>query len=171
MSKKTILFLTHYFPPEVNAPANRTYEHCRIWAKSANVKIITNFPNHPQGRIFEGYKNKLHQKEIIDGIEVHRLLTFITANEGFLLRTFNYIFFMLAAVVFTLVSRIKFDIVIATTPQFFCGLAGKYISKLRHKPFILELRDLWPESIIAVGAIKNKNVINFKIHRMRLKEM
>lgn len=156
-----LLFLTHYFPPEVNAPASRTYEHCRIWAKEIKVTVITNFPNHPDGKLFPGYRNKLIQKEKIDGIEVIRLLTFITPNEGFLLRTINYVWFMTAAVLYVLFSGFKFDIVAATSPQFFCGLAGKYISLLRNKPFILELRDLWPDSIVAVGALKNKTALGF----------
>ncbi|MBL1215443.1 MAG: glycosyltransferase family 4 protein [Ignavibacteriae bacterium] len=154
-----ILFLTHYFTPEVNAPANRTFEHARRWVNDADVTVLTNFPNHPDGQIFEDYKNKLVQKENINGINVVRIWTFITPNEGFVLRTLNFLIYMFGAILYTLFSRIKFDVVIATTPQFFCGLAGKYISKIKRKPFILELRDLWPESIIAVGAIKNKTII------------
>lgn len=158
-----ILFLTHYFPPEVNAPANRTFEHCRQWVKEpdVDVTVITNFPNHPDGKIFPGYKNKLFQKEKIDGIEVIRVLTFISANEGFLLRTTNYVFFMVMSILYVLFSRIKFDIMVATSPQFFCGLAGKYIAKLKRKPFILEIRDLWPESIVTVGAITSQRIIDF----------
>ncbi|MGE5401182.1 MAG: glycosyltransferase family 4 protein [Ignavibacteriales bacterium] len=160
MTRKHVVFLTHYFPPEVNAPANRTYEHAREWAKDLDMTIITNFPNHPDGKIFPGYKNRLIQKEVIDGINVVRLWTFVTPNEGFLLRTTNYLVYMLAAIIYVIFSGIKFDLVIATTPQFFCALAGNYISKVRKKPFILELRDLWPESIIAVGALKNRMIIN-----------
>lgn len=159
MKKTNILFLTHYFPPESNAPANRTFEHCRNWVKEANVTVITNFPNHPDGKIFTGYKNKLIQREIVEGINVVRLWTFITPNEGFLLRTLNYLVYMFAAFIYGVFTKAKFDVVIATTPQFFCGLAGKYISIIRRKKFILELRDLWPESIIAVGALKNKMII------------
>ena len=158
--KKHLLFLTHYFPPEVNAPANRTFEHCKLWVTDIEVTVITNFPNHPDGKIFPDYKNKLVQKENNSGINVVRLWTFITPNEGFILRTLNYIIYMMAAVTYVLLSRIKFDVVIATTPQFFCGLAGKFISQLKNKPFILELRDLWPDSIVAVGALKNKTIIS-----------
>ncbi|HEX2960281.1 MAG TPA: glycosyltransferase family 4 protein [Ignavibacteriales bacterium] len=167
MKKDHILFLTHYFPPEVNAPANRTYEHAREWIKEADVTVITNVPNHPDGRVFPGYKNRLIQKEVIDGINVVRLWTFITPNEGFLLRSLNYTVYMLAAIIYVLISGIRFDLLIATTPQFFCGLAGKYIARLTRKPFILELRDLWPESIIAVGAVKNKAVIRM-LYRMEM---
>ena len=61
--KKHLLFLTHYFPPEVNAPAARTFEHCKQWVKNIDVTVITNFPNHPDGKIFPGYKNSLVQQE------------------------------------------------------------------------------------------------------------
>lgn len=159
--RKKIIFLTHYFPPEVNAPANRTFEHARQWAENIDITVITNFPNHPDGKIFPGYKNKLIQKEKMGKIDVIRLWTFITPNEGFVLRTLNYVIFMLVSVFYVFFSRIKFDLVISTTPQFFCGLAGKYVAKLRRKPFILELRDLWPESIVAVGALQNRRIISF----------
>jgi glycosyltransferase involved in cell wall biosynthesis len=53
----------------------------------------------------------------------------------------------------------KADVVISTSPQFFCGLAGYFLSRLRRLPWILEIRDLWPESIVTLGAIKNRFVI------------
>jgi glycosyltransferase involved in cell wall biosynthesis len=68
---------------------------------------------------------------------------------------------MIVSVLYVVLSGLKFDLVIATSPQFFCGLAGKYISKIKNRPFILEIRDLWPESIVAVGAMKNKILIKF----------
>lgn len=164
---KSILFLTHYFPPEVNAPANRTHEHAKEWTKTNNVTVITNFPNHPDGKIYPGYKNKLLMKETIDGINVIRLWTFITPNEGFVLRTINYIIYMVISFLYVMLSGIRFDVLIATTPQFFCALSGKYIAALKRKPFILELRDLWPESIINVGALTNKAIIGI-LEKMEL---
>jgi hypothetical protein len=94
-----ILFLTHYFPPEVNAPATRTYEHAKEWVKDENifVTVITNNPNHPEGVLYEGYENRWFQKEEIDGIEVIRVKTYLTANEG-LKRTINFLFYMLMAI-------------------------------------------------------------------------
>ena len=60
-----ILFLTDNFPPEVNAPANRTFEHCLEWQKlGAEVTVITCVPNFPQGKVYEGYKNKWMQVEM-----------------------------------------------------------------------------------------------------------
>jgi glycosyltransferase involved in cell wall biosynthesis len=156
-----ILFLTHYFPPEVNAPASRTYENSRRWVgDDCRVTIITCAPNHPNGIIYPGYKNRLWQWEQIDGIDVLRVKTYLSANKGFFKRTLNYISFMLSAVFFCrLVGSV--DVVVSTSPQFFCGMAGYFIARIKRRPWILEIRDLWPESIIAVGALKNRFIIRW----------
>lgn len=154
-----ILFLTDNFYPEVNAPANRTYEHCREWVKcGAEVVVITSVPNFPKGKVFEGYKNKLHQTEIIDGIKVVRVWTYISANKGIVKRTLDYLSFAIMAFFTSLFY--KADIIIATSPQFFTAVAGAFSSLIKRTPWILEVRDIWPESIVAVGAIKNKNIIS-----------
>jgi len=155
-----ILFLTDNFFPESNAPANRTYEHCREWVKKGvEVTVITCVPNFPKGEVFSGYKNKLYQKEIIDGIKVVRVWSYITANEGTIKRILDYISFAVMGFIISLFH--KTDIIIATSPQFFTAIAGAFSSIFKRKPWILEVRDIWPESIVAVGAIKNKKVINF----------
>lgn len=155
-----ILFLTHYFPPEVNAPASRTFEHCKQWVREGNeVTVVTCTPNHPSGKVYPGYENRLFQREEIEGIDVVRIWTYLAANQGVLKRTVNYISFMIMAIL-SAPKIPKSDVVISTSPQFFCGLAGYFISRLMYIPWILEIRDLWPESITAVGAIKNKLIIN-----------
>jgi len=150
-----ILFLTDNFPPEVNAPASRTFEHCREWVKSGHkVTVLTCAPNFPRGRVYEGYKNKLWQSEELDGIKVVRVLSYITANEGFLGRTLDYVSFMLSAIVMAPFIR-RVDIVIGTSPQFFTACAAYAVSACKRIPFVFELRDLWPDSIKAVGAMKD----------------
>ena len=154
-----IIFFTHYFPPEVNAPAARTYEHCKEWvSKGHKVTVVTAVPNHPQGRVYPGYKNKFYQKEKIDGINVIRVWTYVTANEGFVKRIFNYLSYMFA-VILLIPFLPRHDVFVSTSPQFFCGFAGFFVKLIRRTPWILEIRDLWPESIVAVGAIKNKSII------------
>ncbi len=149
-----ILFLSHYYPPEVNAPASRTSEHCREWVKAGHkVTVVTCAPNHPAGRLYEGFRNRLFQRATIDGVEVVRVWTFLAANEGFLLRTLNYLSFMLGATL-ALPRLQRPDIVISTTPQFFCGLTGLVARNFRRAPWILEVRDIWPESIVTVGAMR-----------------
>lgn len=154
-----ILFLSHYFPPEVNAPASRTSEHCRQWVKDGHrVTVVTCAPNHPRGTVYPGYRNAIVAREEQDGITVIRVWTYVTANEGFLKRTLNYVSYMISAI---LVSPWlpKVDVVISTSPQFFNGLAGYVVSRIKGTPWVLEIRDLWPESILAVGAITNRTII------------
>lgn len=156
-----ILFLSDNFPPEVNAPATRTFEHCKEWVKhGADVTIITCFPNFPQGKVYEGYKNKLKQVEYIEGIKVIRVWSYMTSNEGFIKRSLDYVSFAIMASMSGLF--IKTDVIIATSPQFFTTWAGWFLSKVKRKPWIFELRDLWPESIATVGALA-KNSRLYKI--------
>lgn len=154
-----ILFLTDNFPPEVNAPATRTYEHCKKWVEQGvDVTVITCFPNFPKGKVFDGYKNKLYQKETIDGIKVIRVWSFIAANAGTFKRILDYISYAFMAFWFGLFQ--KTDKIVATSPQFFTAVSGYALSLFKRKPWIMEVRDLWPESIRAVGAINNEKLLN-----------
>lgn len=154
-----ILFLSHYFPPEVNAPATRTYEHCLRWVQQGHqVTVVTCHPNHPRGELYPGHRNRLWQVENCGGIRVIRLLTLLSANKGFGLRTLNYVFFMLMCVLFCW-RMPRADVVISTSPQFFNGLAGFFVARLKRSRWVLEIRDLWPESIVSVGAMKDGFVI------------
>jgi glycosyltransferase involved in cell wall biosynthesis len=155
-----ILFLTDNFPPEVNAPASRTYEHARDWVRAGcDVTVLTCAPNFPKGELFEGYKNKLHQSEMIDGIRVVRVWTYITANEGFYKRTLDYVSFAVAAT-FATIGMKRPDIIVGTSPQFFTACAAFAVGVLKRRPWVFELRDIWPESIKAVGALKEGPVLS-----------
>ncbi len=154
-----ILFLTDNFPPEVNAPASRTFEHCREWVKAGHqVTIITCAPNFPAGMVFKDYKNKLWQTEEIEGVRVIRVWSYITANSGFIKRILDYISFMPPAVLAALFVK-KPDLVIGTSPQFFTVCAAYLVSIFKRIPFVFELRDIWPESIKAVGAMNDSIII------------
>jgi glycosyltransferase involved in cell wall biosynthesis len=155
-----ILFITDNFPPEVNAPATRTYEHCKEWVKQGtDVTVITCAPNFPQGKVYDGYKNKLYQTQIVDNIKVVRVWSYITKNEGFLKRILDYISFSAAAFIAGLFH--KTDIIVATSPQFFSALSGQALSFCKRKPWIMEVRDLWPESIKTVGALNDNIILRF----------
>lgn len=154
-----LLFLTDNFPPEVNAPASRTFEHCREWVRKGHrVTVITCAPNFPKGKVFDGYQNKAFQTETIEGIEVIRVWSYITANEGFVRRILDYLSFMASAIVAS--PRVRgVDLVIGTSPQFFTAVAAYVVSRMKRIPYVFELRDLWPESIKAVGAMKESFAI------------
>ncbi len=155
-----ILFITDNFPPEVNAPATRTFEHCKEWLKDENIEItiVTCVPNFPHGKVFDGYKNRLYQTEMVEGIKVIRVWSYITANAGFIKRIIDYVSFAFMAYWVGLFQRS--DVIIATSPQFFTTWTAFLLSKFKRKPWIFELRDLWPESIKTVGAMKQGLIIN-----------
>ncbi len=148
-----ILFISENWPPETNAAATRVYERAVFWVRWGHqVTVLTTAPNFPQGKLFAGYRNRWFQREFVDGIEVVRVKSFIAANEGVALRTLDFVSFMTSAVVTGLFLR-RPDVIVATSPQFFTAVGGWALAALRRLPFVFELGDLWPRSILAVGAI------------------
>ncbi len=155
-----ILFLSDNFPPEGNAPATRLYEHAVRWVRDGHhVTVVTCAPNFPEGKLFPGYRNAWRQVAMVDGIRVVRVKSYITANEGIVKRTLDYVSFMIMSIVMSLFES-RPDVVVATSPQFFCAMAGWVVSVAKWRPFVFELRDLWPASIVAVGAMKKSPIIS-----------
>ena len=164
----TIYFLTHYFPPERNAPANRVSALAKRWADAGHdVVVLTCAPNVPNGVVYQGYRNRLKpQVEKYGKVTVIRLWTYLAANKGAARRILNFLTYLFSAILVGACLRVP-DRLIATSPQFFCGWAGvilKWIYLIksgfrRSFSFILEIRDIWPESILAVGALKNSRLI------------
>jgi colanic acid biosynthesis glycosyl transferase WcaI len=150
----SILFLTENFPPETNAAATRVYERACYWAKWGHrVTVLTSAPNFPEGRIYPGYENRWRQAEDIDGIRVVRVKTYMAANQGTVRRTLDFLSFMVTAFANGLFER-RPDVIAATSPQFFAAVGGWALGAARRVPFVFELGDLWPASIVAVGAMR-----------------
>lgn len=155
-----ILFLTDNFPPETNAPANRTKDHVDLWTAAGHrVTVVTGVPNFPRGIVFDGYRNLPVQRETVDGIDVVRVWTYIAPNRGFARRILDYVSFMTTASLAALALP-RPDVVVATSPQFFTAVAGLLVGTLRGRPWVFEVRDLWPESIRAVGAMRDSAVLD-----------
>lgn len=151
-----ILFISQYFPPEMGAPAARTYEHAREWVKAGHkVTVLTAFPHHPTGIVPEAFRGKVFLREQVDGIDVVRTYVYAVPNEGFLKRILSYVSFMCSSIFFSFFMSDRSEVVVATSPQFFVAIAGYIVSIFRNRPFVFEVRDLWPDSIVAVGALKN----------------
>ena len=154
-----ILFFSHYFPPEGNAPAARTHAHCTRWAAAGHdVTVVTCTPNHPRGVVYPGYRNRLRHVEVVDGVRVVRVLTYLAANRGFRRRTVSWLSYLAAATLAGCLER-RPDVVIATSPQPLCAWAGVLVSRLHRRPLLLEVRDLWPESVAGVGALRSRPVL------------
>jgi len=149
-----ILFLTENFPPETNAAATRVFERACYWAEWGHeVTVLTCAPNFPDGQVYEGYKNRWRQVEEMQGIRVVRVKTFIAANRGTVKRMLDFLSFMVTAFAAGLFER-RPDVIAATSPQFFAAVGGWALGFVRRVPFVFELGDLWPASIVAVGAMR-----------------
>jgi glycosyltransferase involved in cell wall biosynthesis len=149
-----ILYVSQYFPPEMGAPAARVAELSRYWAEERHeVTVLTGFPNHPTGRVPAEYRRKLCRlvaREKIDGVNVVRTWLLPFPNRRTYQRMLNYSSFCFSAAG-TGMFTARPDVVIASSPQLLVGLSGWWLARCKRSRFILEVRDLWPESLAAVG--------------------
>lgn len=154
-----ILFLTDTFPPENNAGALRTHDHISEWIKQGHqVTVLTAAPNFPDGKVYAGYRNRLLLREVMESIQVWRIWTYISPNQGTSRRMLDFVSYMFSASLFGLFIR-KVDVVVATSPQMLVPAAGWLLAAIKRRPFVLEVRDLWPEQIISVGISDGKGLV------------
>jgi glycosyltransferase involved in cell wall biosynthesis len=155
-----ILYVSHYYPPEVGAASARVHELAREWVKrDCSVTVLTGFPHYPIGKKRARDRFVLTRREEADGVDVVRSYVFAAANRGVVKRMCSYASFMLSAMMFGRVRIRRPDVVIATSPQLLCGVAGYALARSFGVPFVFEVRDLWPESILAVEAMRDSPFI------------
>ena len=153
-----VLVVTDNFWPERNAPAIRTYEHCRRWIKAGvDVTVVTSVPNFPTGKVLEPYKNRLVQREVVEGIEVVRVWTYLAPNRAIVRRSLDFASFGVAGFLAGLGE--KSDVIMATSPQLLAGLSGRLLALAKRRPWLLEVRDLWPDSIVALDMMQERNLL------------
>ena len=165
-----ILYVTQYFPPEVCAPANRVSEFTREWARLGHhVRVLTGFPNHPEGVLHPDYQQKWkrgYAREDCAGVKVSRTWLLPAANKGVWGRASNYLSFALSATVVGPFVAQRAGVVIGTSPQLLVGAAGYAVARSRRLPFVFEVRDLWPQSIVAVGAAGRRSALYRSLERV-----
>lgn len=152
-----ITLVTGYFPPESNAPAVRSWEHAREWVRMGHdVEVLTGLPNHPDGVVPPEYRGRPWRRETREGVRVLRSWVWAAPNRGTVRRSLSYASFMAGSfVVGGLLGR-RPDVVAATSPHFLSGVSGWALARVRRVPFVLELRDIWPESAQELGALESR---------------
>ncbi|MFZ0731384.1 MAG: glycosyltransferase family 4 protein [Candidatus Sulfotelmatobacter sp.] len=150
-----ILYLSQYFLPEMGAPAARASELARHWARAGHkVYVLTGFPNHPTGVVPPEWRSRLRRlifHEQLDGVDIFRTWLWPLPNRRAHERMRNYASFFVSAALRGLTLP-RPDVIIASSPQLLVGLSGWWLAFARQIPFVFEVRDLWPESLVAVGA-------------------
>src|SRR5580692_8918034 len=150
-----ILYVSQYFPPEMGAPAARADELSRHWVRMGHdVTVLTGFPNHPTGVVPPEWRSRFRRvryTEIVDGVAVARTWLWPLPNRKAHERIRSYASFCISSALRGL-SLSKPDVVIGTSPQLLVALSAWWLARWKRVPFVFEVRDLWPESLAAVGA-------------------
>ena len=154
-----ILFLSQYFPPEIGAPQIRMYELAkRLHDAGDQVTVVTAFPNYPTGIFHEGYRKGFAMEEDMDGIRVLRRRHYATPNSGFFRRILNWLSFVATSL--TAVRKVgPVDVIFVQSPPLTIGLAVLTFSRLKRAPFVFNVSDIWPESAVQLGMLRNKTAI------------
>jgi glycosyltransferase involved in cell wall biosynthesis len=138
----------------MGAPAARAAELAQHWSQAGHeVSVLTGFPNHPTGVVPPQWRSRLRRliyKERVGNVSVFRTWLWPLPNRKTHERIRNYASFCFSAALRGLTLP-RFDVIIATSPQLLVGVAGWSIASKRGIPFVFEVRDLWPESLAAVG--------------------
>jgi glycosyltransferase involved in cell wall biosynthesis len=156
-----ILYLSQYFPPEVGATQTRAYEMARYLVSAGHqVTMLAEVPNHPSGIIAPGYRGKLYDRADLDGIDVIRVWVKASPVKTFSTRMLFYTTYMAnATLAGLLLARGKYDVIYATSPPLFVGGAALALSYARRMPLLFEVRDLWPESAVAMGEMTDTRAV------------
>jgi glycosyltransferase involved in cell wall biosynthesis len=156
-----ILYLSQYFPPEVGATQTRAYEMARGLVQAGHqVTMIAEVPNHPSGIVPPEYRGRWVERSTLDGVDVLRVWVKASPVKTFRSRMAFYLTYMAnATLVGALRARGPFDVVYATSPPLFVGAAGLALHRLKRAPFVFEVRDLWPESAVALGELSSPRAI------------
>ena len=152
-----ILLLTQWFEPE---PCFKGLSFAKALKQAGNeVTVITGFPNYPGGKLYPGYKLKLYQKEIIDGVTMKRVYLYPSHDASKVGRILNYLSFCLSATLCGLFTRKKYDVIYAYHPPLTVGVAASIISFVRRTPFVYDIQDMWPDTLRSTGMLSNEKIL------------
>lgn len=152
-----ILLLTQWFDPE---PTFKGLVFAReLQALGHEVEVITGFPNYPGGKIYDGYRQKWLSRTVIDGVQVTRVPLYPSHSGSALKRVFNYVSFMLSSCLYGVFGAKKVDIIYVYHPPITAGLSAAIIGFLRRTPYVIDIQDLWPDTLRSTGMINNERAL------------
>jgi glycosyltransferase involved in cell wall biosynthesis len=155
-----ILILTQYYPPETGAPQNRLSDLARRLKEFGHtVTILTALPNYPRGEIFEAYRGHIIVEENLGGITVIRTWIYATQSKSFVPRLLNYFSFVISSVALGWWRIGSQEVVVVESPPLFLGISGFLLSVFKNARLVLNISDLWPDSAVSMGILKNKLLV------------
>lgn len=158
MNKKRVLLLTQWFDPE---PTFKGLVFAReLKNQGFDVEVLTGFPNYPSGKIYPGYKLKLLQREMMDGIQVTRVPLYANHDQSAVKRILNYCSFAMSASIYGMFFGKRPDVIYAYHPPLTVGLAACVLRMVRRVPVVYDIQDMWPDTLSATGMVNNKKILS-----------
>ena len=173
MRRLRIAILSQYYPPEIGAPQARILETARAFARRGHaVTVLTGFPNHPTGEIPPRWRGRFSGREREPSIDVRRAWLLAARNRGAFRRTLAHLTCAASSFVRGLSGAGDADVFLATSPPLFTGLAGLALARLHRRPFVLDVRDLWPDAFVDLGLAREGRVVDAfrRIERLLYRE-
>ena len=154
--KIRILLLTQWCEPE---PVLKGVGFAKeLMLRGYDVEVLTGFPNYPTGIIYSGYRLKVLQREDIDGVHLTRVFLYPSHDSSVFRRALNYVSFFLSSVIYGSFFSKKFDVIYAYHPPLTTALSACVIGLFRRRPVVLDIQDLWPDSLFATGFVGDGRV-------------
>lgn len=143
------MYLAQFFDPE---PMMKGKSFVVGLARAGHhVEVVTGFPNYRKGRLYDGYSLKLYQRETMEGLTVHRLPLYPSHDSSSIGRSLNFLSFFISALIYGLFNARRFDVVYVYGTPITVGASAAIFCQFHRKPFILDVRDLWPDSVVSSG--------------------
>ncbi len=154
-----ILILSQWYMPE---PVRLLQELAQTLTQDGHeVSVLTGFPNYPSGKIYPGYKQRLFQREVLDGIPVVRVPLFPEHSHSGVLRALNYISFALSASLLGPLLLSRPDVIFVYHPPLTVGIPAYVLSRIWRVPFLYQIQDMWPEHLSATGMLNNRRMLDW----------
>lgn len=155
--RRRVVYLTQWFDPE---PAVRGEAFARRLASEGfDVEVVTGFPNYPGGKLYDGYRVRLVQRERLGEVRVTRLPLYPSHGDSKLGRLLNYLSFGFTSAVYLVLFARRFDVICAYHPPLTVPLAATLAKYLRRARLVLDIQDMWPDSLRATGMVSNERVL------------
>jgi glycosyltransferase involved in cell wall biosynthesis len=153
-----VLIASQYFPPEITASAARNHAFALALAERGHeVRVVAEAPSHPHGVIAPGYRRPVNRRRI-DGIDVSYVWIAASPKKSAARRILNYASY--AAMASAAGSTMRgVDVVLASSPPLSVGAAGAALAGRHRVPWVLDVRDLWPEIAVAMGELRGDRLI------------
>ncbi|MFC4296738.1 glycosyltransferase family 4 protein [Castellaniella hirudinis] len=152
-----VLLLTQWFEPE---PVLKGLAFARELVRQGfEVEVLTGFPNYPSGKLYPGYRIRLLQREVIDGVRVTRVPLFPDHGRSAIKRVLNYVSFAASSLVYGLFIARRADVIYAYHPPLTVGVTASLLRLLRRIPVVYDIQDMWPDTLRATGMISNARAL------------